>query len=98
MIKNKNQLQLIAQNRAPQITGTDTSGNPSESYHWGHMAAVRREWKHQLGQPDVTAVNALEPTHSEITTTEMRVRTALYPARILRVENCPVSDRERRIA
>jgi hypothetical protein len=97
MKKNKNNLK-IAKKPAPQINCTDTSGNPSESYHWGHMATVRREWQHQFRQPYVTAVNALEPTLSEITSTEMRVRTALYPAGNHRVDNCPAPARARRIA
>ena len=98
MKRNKNQFKVIARGPAPLAIGSDTSGNPSESYHWGHMATVRREWQHQFRQPYVTAVSALEPTLLEITSTEMWVRTALYPARSYRLDNNLASDRERRIA
>ena len=98
MRKNKNQLKVVTASPAPLISWTDTSGNPSESYHWGHMATVRRELQHQFRQPYVNAVAALEPTLLEITTTEIRVRTALYPIRIHPVNNSLASDRERRIA
>jgi hypothetical protein len=98
MRKNKNQLKVIARSSSPQTSRTDTSGNPSESYHWGHMATVRREWQHQFRQPYVNAVNALEPTLFEITSTEMRVRTELYPPRNHQVNNSLASDRARRIA
>ncbi len=55
---------------------TDTSGNPKESYHWRHMAAVRREWMQEFWRP---YANALEPTLMEIISAEMRVRKELYP-------------------
>ena len=72
----KSQLKLIAGNLAESIRLTDTSGNPSESYNWGHMTAVRREWQHWIGQP---YMNAPESMLSEIISTEMRVRKELYP-------------------
>jgi hypothetical protein len=55
---------------------TDTSGNPSESYHWGQMAAVRREWQYELWRP---SVNGFEMSLAEITNIETRVRRELYP-------------------
>ena len=75
MIRNS-QLELIANSPAASTSLTDTSGNPSESYHWRHMAAVRREWQHEFCRP---YVNALELTLAEITGIEMRVRGELYP-------------------
>ena len=95
MRKKENQIQVIARIPAPPSKWTDTSGNPSESYHWGHMATVRREWQHQFRE---AYVNALEPTLLEITSTEMRVRTALYPITNHRVDNSLAADRARRVA
>ena len=60
----------------PSTRLTDTSGNPSESYHWGHMAAVRREWQLEFWSP---TVNGFELTLSEIRSIETRVRRELYP-------------------
>jgi hypothetical protein len=54
----------------------DTSGNPSESYHWGHLAAVRREWLHEFWHPQV---DAFPMTLAEIRTIESQVRRELYP-------------------
>lgn len=76
MRKSNRQLRLIAKSSMPSTRLTDTSGNPSESYHWGHMAAVRREWRHEYCRP---YVNALELTLSEIRSIETRVRRELYP-------------------
>jgi hypothetical protein len=76
MIRNNSQLKLIANYPAASTRLTDTSGNPSESYHWRQMAAVRREWQHEFCRP---YVNALELTLAEITGIEMRVRRELYP-------------------
>lgn len=92
MKNNKNQKKVIAV--SPAIW-TDTSGNPSESYHWGHMATVRREWQHQFLHP---YLNALEPTLLEITSTEIRVRTSLYPVVNRRIDISLTSQRERRVA
>jgi len=55
---------------------TDTSGNPSESYHWRHLAAVKRELRHEFSPP---TKNAFEPSLFEIKSTERRVRRELYP-------------------
>jgi hypothetical protein len=95
MRKKKIQIQVIARIPAPPARWTDTSGNPSESYHWGHMATVRREWQHQFRQE---YMNVLEPTLLEITSTEMRVRTALYPIANHRADNSLASDLARRVA
>ena len=76
MIRNNTQLRIIANRAVASARLTDTSGNPSESYHWRQMAAVRREWQHEFGRP---YVNALELTLAEITGIEMRVRRELYP-------------------
>jgi hypothetical protein len=70
------QLKLIRNSAVPATHLTDTSGNPSESYHWSHMAAVRREWQHEFWLP---CVKAFELTLSEITTIERHVRKELYP-------------------
>ena len=76
MRNSNSQLRLIAKSSIPPIRLTDTSGNPSESYHWGHMAAVRREWQHEYCRP---YVNTFELTLSEIRSIETRVRRELYP-------------------
>ena len=55
---------------------TDTSGNPSESYDWGQMAAVRQEWQDEFWRP---SVNGFEMTLAEITNIETQVRRELYP-------------------
>jgi hypothetical protein len=70
------QLKLIRNSPVATSQLTDTSGNPSESYHWSHMAAVRREWQHEFGLP---CVKALEMTLSEIMSIERHVRKELYP-------------------
>jgi hypothetical protein len=72
----QNHFIAIANDGSPSTNLSDTAGNPSESYDWGHMAVVRQEWLHQFGQP---YVNAFEPTVREITNTEMQVRKELYP-------------------
>ena len=76
MRKSNSQLRLIANSPMPSTRLTDTSGNPSESYHWGQMAAVRREWQHEFWRPDA---NAFELTIPEIISIERRVRKELYP-------------------
>ena len=69
------QLKLIRNSLVPATHLTDTSGNPSESYHWNHMAAVRNEWQHEFWLPCVKA----EMTLSEIMSIERHVRKELYP-------------------
>ena len=76
MRKNKGQLKVIDDAPRLPIKRTDTSGNPSESYHWGHMAAVRREWLHQFGD---LRNSASDLTVIEIRSIEARVRKELYP-------------------
>lgn len=76
MRKSNKQLRLIVSSPVPSTRLTDTSGNPSESYHWRQMAAVRREWQQELWRP---YVNAFELTLSEIMSIETRVRRELYP-------------------
>lgn len=76
MRKNKGQNRSLASTFSPSTKLTDVSGNPSESYDWGHMAVVRREWLYEFGHP---YVNAFAPTIWEITDIEMKVRKELYP-------------------
>jgi len=76
MRRTNSQLALVANSPAASTKLTDTSGNPSESYHWRHMATVRREWQHEFWRP---CVNAFELTLSEIMSIETRVRRELYP-------------------
>lgn len=76
MRKANTQLRLIVKSPVRAIHLTDTSGNPSESYHWRQMAAVRREWQQEFRRP---YVDAFEVTLSEIMSIETRVRRELYP-------------------
>jgi hypothetical protein len=76
MRRNNSQLTVIASSPAPFSKLTDTSGNPSESYHWRHMAEVRQEWQHEFWRP---CVDAFELTLAEVRSIEMRVRRELYP-------------------
>ena len=76
MRKSNSQLRLIAKSPVSSTTLTDASGNPSESYHWRHMATVRREWQHEFWRP---TMNPFELTLSEIVGIEVRVRKELYP-------------------
>ena len=76
MRRNNTNLKLIADSSSAQNRLTDTGGNPSESYHWQHMAAVWREWRHEFRRP---CMNAPELTLSEIMNVERRVRRELYP-------------------
>jgi len=76
MRKSNTRLKLIFESPAPSTQLTDTSGNPSETYHWRHMATVRREWQHEFWRP---YVSAFELTLSEILSIESRVRRELYP-------------------
>lgn len=76
MRRNTRQLRLIADNPGASTKQTDTSGNPSESYYWRQMAAVRQEWQNEFWRPPV---NGFELTLAEITNIETRVRRELYP-------------------
>ena len=76
MKRNNSQLRIVADFAAATTNFTDTSGNPSESYHWGHLAALRREWVHEFWCP---RVDAFEMTLAEVRAIESRVRTELYP-------------------
>lgn len=76
MRKSNSRLKLIVDKPIPSIRLTDTSGNPSESYHWRHMAAVRREWQHEFRLPQVEDVDF---PLSEIMSIETQVRRELYP-------------------
>lgn len=76
MRRNNRQLRAVVNSPAGPPKLTDTSGNPSESYHWRQMAAVRREWQHEFWRRDV---NGFELSVAEIRTIEMRVRRELYP-------------------
>jgi hypothetical protein len=76
MRRNNTNLKPIADIPSEQTRLTDAAGNPSESYHWRHMAAVRREWEHEFWRP---RVNAFELTLFEIMSIERRVRRELYP-------------------
>ena len=76
MRKTNSQLRLIVDSPIPSDRLTDTSGNPSETYHWRHMAAVRREWQQEFSLPYVTDVDF---PLSEIMSIETRVKRELYP-------------------
>ena len=76
MRRTNSQLRLTVSNPAAYSKLTDTSGNPSESYHWRQMAAVRREWQHEFRTHDI---NPFELSVAEIRSIEMRVRRELYP-------------------
>jgi len=76
MRRHNRQLRAIADSLVISTTLTDTSGNPSESYHWRQMAAVRREWLHEFWRPEV---DAFEITPAEIRSIETQVRRELYP-------------------
>jgi hypothetical protein len=73
---SKRQLRLMPDNPGPSTKQTDTSGNPSETYNWAHLAAVRQEWQHQIRYP---YVNMLRPSETEIRSIERWVRNELYP-------------------
>jgi hypothetical protein len=76
MKKSNRQLRLIVNSPMPSTRLTDTAGNPSESYYWRHMAAVRREWQHEFSLP---YANDIDFPLSEILSIETRVRRELYP-------------------
>ena len=76
MRRNNRELEVVTDVAAASTNLTDTSGNPSESYHWGHLAAVRRECLHEFWRP---RVDVFEMTLAEIRTIESQVRRELYP-------------------
>ena len=76
MRRNNRQPRVVADFAAAATNLTDTTGNPSESYHWGHLAALRREWMNEFWRP---RVDAFEMTLAEIRAIESRVRRELYP-------------------
>jgi hypothetical protein len=76
MRRTNSQLRLTNDTSVASTKLTDTSGNPSESYHWGQMAAVRLEWQNEFWRP---SVNGFEMSLAEITNIETQVRRELYP-------------------
>lgn len=76
MRRTNRQLKLIADAAAVSTNLTDTSGNPSESYYWSHLEAVRREWLHEFWRPQP---DSFEITLAEMRKIELRVRRELYP-------------------
>jgi hypothetical protein len=76
MRRTNRQLRVIINSPAPNVNLTDTSGSPSESYNWGHLANLRREWLHEFWTP---RADNLELTFAEITSIETLVRGELYP-------------------
>jgi hypothetical protein len=76
MRRSNRQLRLMTDDPVASTKLTDTAGNPSESYHWRQMAAVRREWQHEFWHPHV---DSFEVTLAEIRSIETRVRRELYP-------------------
>jgi hypothetical protein len=76
MRRNNRQLPILTDTQGALTTLTDTSGSPSESYHWRQMAAVRREWQHEFWLPHTTG---FEPSLTEISNLETQVRKELYP-------------------
>lgn len=76
MRRANNQLRLVENSLVASAQLTDTSGNPSESYHWTHMATLRREWQHEFWCP---TIHPLELTLAERVGIEARVRKELYP-------------------
>ena len=76
MRRNNSQLRPMTDTPVASTRLTDTSGNPSESYHWRQMAAVRQEWQREFWRPDL---NGFELTLAEIKNIETQVRRELYP-------------------
>jgi len=76
MRRTNRQLRVIPDTPVASTKLTDTAGNPSESYHWSQMAAVRQEWQQEFWRPEV---NGFELTLAEITNIETQVRRELYP-------------------
>jgi hypothetical protein len=75
MRKTNTQLKLLAKSIAPATKLTDASGNPSESYNWRHMSAVRRAWQQEYWRP---SLNSLDLSVAEIMSIEAQVRRELY--------------------
>jgi hypothetical protein len=76
MRRTNKQLRPVANSLAASTKRTDTSGNPSESYDWSHMATVLREWQHEFWCPMIIP---LEKTLDDRVGIEARVRKELYP-------------------
>ena len=76
MRRTNNQLKIIPDSTRACTKLTDTSGNPSESYHWSQIAAVWEESQHEFGRP---YKNGFEVSLAEITSIETQVRKELYP-------------------
>jgi hypothetical protein len=76
IMRRNTQIRITTESPVRLTTLTDTSGNPSESYYWRHMAEVRREWQHEFWHP---YVDTFELTLAEITRIETQVRRELYP-------------------
>ena len=74
MRTTNNQLRIVDNSLAASTKRADTSGNPSESYHWRHMASVLRDWQHEFWRP---TMNILEFTPSEKVCIEGRLRKEL---------------------
>jgi hypothetical protein len=77
MRRTNRQLRVIINSPTPNVNLTDTSGSPSESYNWDHLANLRREWLHEFWTPP--GADNLELTFAEITSIETLVRGELYP-------------------
>lgn len=76
MRKSDGQPGIVVSSHARTLKFTDTSGNPSESYFWSHLAAVRRELKNQFC-PRYVEVSEMKIT--EMRNIEAQVRKTLYP-------------------
>lgn len=76
MRRNSSHLRIITSSPAPSTKLTDTSGNPSESFYWSHIAKVRRELQQEFWRP---CVDEFELSLAEIRSIETRVRRELYP-------------------
>ena len=81
MRRNNRQLRVVDDRAVESTNMTDTSGNPSESYHWRHLAALSREWLHEFWRPKADKVDL---TLAEIRTIESKVRRELYPPKVRR--------------
>jgi hypothetical protein len=75
-MRTNSQLKLIVHSPSLTTSLTDTSGNPSESYNWRQMAAVRRAWQQEYWR---AYVNPFDLSVAEMMSTEVRVRRELYP-------------------
>ena len=76
MRRNNRKLKLLAEAATESANLTDTSGNPSESYHWQHLASVRREMLYEYRHPHA---DSFEMTLTEMRRIEAQVRRELYP-------------------